>query len=76
MTFVRSLALALLACGLSGCVVTKLITTPMRLAGSTLVVGGAIVSIAPIVGNPANDALRDADETVNKAADEVDDVPI
>ena len=76
MTFARSLALALLACGLSGCVLTKLMTTPMRLGGATLVLGGAMVSIAPVVGNPANDALREADDTINKAADEVDEVPI
>ncbi len=76
MTLARSLALALLACGLSGCVLTKLMTTPMRLAGSTLVVGGAVVSIAPVVGNPAKDVLRDADSAIDKAADEVDEVPL
>jgi len=61
--------LALLACCTSGCVLTKLLTTPMRL-------GGAVVSIAPVVGNPANDALREADDAVNTAADKVDDLPI
>jgi hypothetical protein len=76
MTLVRSIALALLACGLSGCVATKLMTTPMRLAGSMLVVGGAVVSIAPVVGNPAKDVLRDADSAIDKAADEVDEVPL
>ena len=38
--------------------------------------GGAVVSIAPVVGNPANDALREADDAVNTAADKVDDLPI
>ena len=69
MTFPRLLVLALLACCTSGCVLTKLLTTPMRL-------GGAVVSIAPVVGNPANDALREADDAVNTAADKVDDLPI
>ena len=69
MTFPRLLVLVLLACCTSGCVLTKLLTTPMRL-------GGAVVSIAPVVGNPANDALREADDAVNTAADKVDDLPI
>ena len=51
-------------------------TTPMRLGGATLVVGGALVSIAPVVGNPAKHALRDADTAIDKAADEVDEVPL
>ncbi len=76
MTLARSLALALLACGPSGCVLTKLMTTPMRLGGATLVLGGAMISIAPVVGNPAKDVLRDADSAIDKAADEVDEVPL
>jgi len=46
------------------------------LGGATLCLGGALVSIAPVVGNPANDALREADDAVNTAADKVDDLPI
>jgi hypothetical protein len=76
MTVARLLTLALLACALSGCVLTKLMTTPMRLGGAMLDVGGAVVSIAPVVGNPAKDALRDADSAIDKAADEVDEVPL
>jgi len=76
MTFPRLLVLALLACCTSGCVLTKLLTTPMRLGGATLCLGGAVVNIAPVVGNPANDALREADDAVNTAADKVDDLPI
>ena len=76
MTFARLLVLTALACGASGCVLTKLLTTPMRLGGATLCVGGAVVSIAPVIGNPANDALREADDAVNTAADKVDDLPI
>jgi hypothetical protein len=43
-------------------VLTKLVSVPMRLAG-------AIVSIVPVAGNLANDAI-------GKAANVVDDVPI
>lgn len=46
----------------SGCVLTKAVTVPMR-------VGGAAASIVPVVGNPAHD-------TVDKAAEEVDKLPI
>lgn len=47
---------------LSGCVLTKVATVPMRL-------GGAVISIIPGVGNTAHDAI-------DKAAEKVDDVPI
>jgi hypothetical protein len=43
---------------LSGCVLTKVITVPMR-------VGGAVVSIAPVVGDDADDAIVDAADTVD-----------
>jgi uncharacterized protein DUF6726 len=43
-------------------VLTKLVSVPMRL-------GGAIVSIVPVAGNLANDAI-------DRAANLVDDVPI
>ena len=46
----------------SGCVLTKIVSMPMRL-------GGAIISIIPIAGNTAHDAI-------DKAADIVDEVPI
>jgi hypothetical protein len=55
------LALALSAV-FQGCVLTKIITVPMR-------IGGAIISIIPVVGNPV-------DASIDKAADVVDDVPI
>ena len=76
MTFPRLLVLVLLACCTSGCVLTKLLTTPMRLGGATLCFGGAIVSIVPVAGNPANDALRKADSAINTAADKVDEIPL
>ena len=43
---------------LNGCVLTKLVTLPMR-------VGGAVVSIVPVVGNDADDAIVDAADTVD-----------
>lgn len=47
---------------LQGCVLTKLVTVPMR-------VTGAVVSIVPGVGNTLHDGI-------DKAAEVVDDVPI
>jgi len=47
---------------LQGCVMTKLVTVPMR-------VTGAVVSIVPGVGNTMHDGI-------DKAAEVVDDVPI
>jgi len=47
---------------LNACVLTKVMTVPMR-------VGGAVVSIIPIVGDTAHDAI---DETAEK----IDDIPL
>ena len=47
---------------LSGCFATKVVTVPMR-------VGGAIVSVVPVVGDTAHDAI-------DTAADAVDDIPL
>jgi len=47
---------------LQGCFLTKVVTVPMR-------VGGAIVSVVPIVGNAA-------DETIDAAADAIDTIPL
>ena len=46
---------------LSGCFLTKVVTVPMR-------VGGAVVSVVPVVGNVA-------DSAIDTAADAVDTVP-
>lgn len=46
---------------LSGCFLTKVVTVPMR-------VGGAIVSVVPVVGNTA-------DEAIDAVADSVDELP-
>ena len=45
----------------TGCFVTKVVSVPMR-------VTGAVVSIVPVVGNTAHDAI-------DEAADSVDDLP-
>ena len=45
-----------------GCVITKVVTVPLR-------VGGGIISVVPLVG----DKMHDAIDTV---ADEIDDIPI
>jgi len=46
---------------LSGCFFTKVVTVPMR-------IGGAIVSIVPVVGNTA-------DTAIDAVADTVDELP-
>jgi len=47
---------------LSSCVLTKVVTVPMR-------VGGAVISIIPIVG-------EGIDEAIDGAADVIDAIPI
>jgi len=47
---------------LQGCVLTKVVTVPMR-------VTGAVISIVPVVGTTIHDGI-------DSAADVVDDVPI
>ncbi|MFQ5672575.1 MAG: DUF6726 family protein [Nitrospinales bacterium] len=58
----KILCLLVLIPTLGGCVLTKVVSTPMRL-------GGAVVSIVPGVGNTAHDAI-------DEAADHIDDIPI
>lgn len=72
----RATMLALLASMLSGCFLTKLVSTPMRVVGSAVSVVGAVVSIVPVVGNSADEALEKVDATIDTAADGVDAVPI
>ncbi len=52
----------LIATQLSGCLLTKVVTVPMR-------VGADVISIIPVVGNTAHDAI-------DTAAAVVDDVPL
>jgi hypothetical protein len=61
MSGMRWLILLLVVVGLSGCFLTKVATVPMR-------VGGAVVSVVPVVGEPASEAM-------DKAADAVDTLP-
>ena len=56
---IKVLLLVLMASLLSGCVLTKLITVPMR-------VGAAVISIVPVLGNPAHDSIDTAAEAVDK----------
>ena len=56
---IRLLVLVVTMSLLSGCVLTKIITVPMR-------IGGAVVSIVPVLGNPAHDSIDGAAEAVDK----------
>jgi len=47
---------------LNGCFLTKVVTVPMR-------IGAVVVSVVPVVGNTAHDAI-------DEAAEVVDEVPI
>ena len=58
----RLLALLVLVAGATGCFATKLVSVPMR-------VTGAVISVIPVAGNTAHDAI-------DSAADIVDEVPI
>ena len=62
MTTTKSIIVVLLALTLNGCVLTKAVTVPMR-------VGGAVVSVVPVVGNAA-------DEVIDTTADVIDLVPL
>lgn len=75
-TLTRVAVLALLASLLSGCFLTKLVSTPMRVVGSALAVGGAVVSIVPVVGNGGDAALEKVDTRIDAMADTVDEVPL
>ncbi|HIB27922.1 MAG TPA: hypothetical protein EYO47_01465 [Candidatus Thioglobus sp.] len=55
-----TLLLAMLV--LSSCVLTKVVTVPMR-------IGGAVISIVPVIG-------EGIDEAIDSAADAIDTIPI
>jgi hypothetical protein len=59
MTFPLLLTVALL---LQGCFLTKIATVPMR-------VGGAVLSVFPVIGNTM-------DTSIDTAADAVDEIPL
>jgi hypothetical protein len=56
--FLKILILLLLASQLSGCLLTKLISVPMR-------VGASVLSIIPGAGNSIHDAIDTAAETLD-----------
>jgi hypothetical protein len=62
MRIIRLLLTLVFLMHLSGCLLTKVATVPMR-------VTGAIISVVPVVGNSA-------DDMIDKAADIVDEVPL
>ena len=62
MKIVKLLLILVTLTMLSGCVLTKLVSVPTRVVG-------AVVSIVPVVGNTAHDAI-------DEVADMVDEVPI
>ena len=58
----KFIALALIAFYLSGCVLTKVVTVPMRVTGS-------VISVIPVVGDGI-------DEFLGQSADVIDAIPI
>ena len=56
------LVLALISLYLSGCVLTKVVTVPMRVTGS-------VISVIPVIGDPIDDIL-------GYSADVIDNIPI
>ena len=62
MRIITLLLLFVLLLHLSGCLLTKVATVPMR-------VTGAIISVVPVVGNSA-------DDMIDGAADSIDELPL
>ena len=58
----KLLVLALISLYLSGCVLTKVVTVPMRVTGS-------VISVIPVIGVPIDDIL-------GYSADVIDNIPI
>ena len=72
----RLAAVGLLAATLSGCFLTKLATTPMRLVGAAGSVVGAVLSIIPVAGNAADEAREEVDGAIDSTADSIDKIPL
>ena len=72
----RLAVIGLLAAVLSGCFLTKLATTPMRLVGADGSVVGAVLSIIPVAGNAADEALEKVDGAIDGTADSIDKIPL
>ena len=75
-TVIRLAAVAMLSLVLSGCFLTKIVTTPMRLVGAAGSVVGAALSIIPVVGNAADEALEKVDGAIDTTADSIDKIPL
>ena len=58
----KLLVLALISLYLSGCILTKIVTVPMRVTGS-------VISVIPVVGDGI-------DEVLDQTADVIDAIPI
>ncbi|MDP7553891.1 MAG: hypothetical protein QF447_04785 [Candidatus Thioglobus sp.] len=58
----KVVALVLFACYLSGCVMTKVLTVPMRVTGS-------VISVVPVIGDGVEDVI-------GQSADLIDAIPI
>jgi hypothetical protein len=58
----KMIVLALIGFFLSGCVLTKVVTVPMRVTGS-------VISVIPVVGDGI-------DEVLGQSADVIDAIPI
>ncbi len=56
------LVFVLISLYLSGCVLTKVVTVPMRVTGS-------VISVIPVIGDPIDDIL-------GYSADVIDNIPI
>lgn len=72
----RLAVIGLLAAVLSGCFLAKLATTPMRLVGAAGSVVGAVLSIIPVAGNAADEALEKVDGAIDGTADSIDKIPL
>ena len=72
----RLAVVGLLAATLSGCFLTKLATPPMRLVGAAGSVVGAVLSIIPVAGNAADEALEKVDGAIDTTADNIDKIPL
>ena len=58
----KLLVFVLISLYLSGCVITKVVTVPMRVTGS-------VISVIPVIGDPIDDVL-------GYSADVIDNIPI
>jgi len=58
----KLLVFVLVSLYLSGCVLTKVVTVPMRVTGS-------VISVIPVIGDPI-------DEILGYSADVIDNIPI